>query len=384
MGATLREQNLGPMRWLVVSGEAGDCFRALGGHMRAEIWEAVTEWTSTQRLLEHVSASPGREQLAAVRSATQAGFAAEWAELAALADGAGVPVEDLALLNFRGDLGHVKGSFNCSDLAWRRERSFIAHNEDQGVSMTGLCVLLTLAIDGLPPMFAFWCPMFLPSNAFWVTDGLVLSIDSLTVPQPGPWAGRHFIARGLQRRCRTVDEAIGYLRANPCASGFAYTIGNYRAGSNGRRDNHRDGARTGRVVGVEAIRDEHHVVEVGGSADPLFWHTNHARFLPGTIGADTCQRAGVLAAAPMPDGEPEIAWFLQLLAGAPVPNGVRVDPSDELPFLTLCTFVADLTGGMATLQWRDEQPVHVPLTHLVAPGISTASAPNVGKLTDAQ
>lgn len=367
MGAVLREQNLGPIRWLVVSGEASDCFRALGGHMRAEIREAVTEWTSTQRLREHVSASPGRERLAEVRSATQMAFEAEWAELAALADGAGVAVEDLALLNFRGDLGQVEGSFNCSDLAWRRERSFIAHNEDQGASMTGRCVLLTLTIDGLPPVFAFWCPMFLPSNAFSVTDGLVLSIDSLTVPEPGPWACRHFIARGLQRRCRTVGEAIGYLRANPCASGFAYTIGDYPASPNDRSDNHGDRAGTGRVVGVEAVRNEHHVVEVGGSAGPLFWHTNHARFMPGTIGANTCQRAGVLAAAPVPDGEPDIVWFLRLLAGAPVPDGVRVDPSDERPFLTLCTFVSDLTGGMAALQWRDEQPVHVPLRHLVSP-----------------
>jgi hypothetical protein len=370
MGAVLREQNLGPMRWLVVRGEASDCFRALGDHMRAEIREAVTEWTSTQRLREHVSASPGREQLAAVRSATQVACAAEWAELAALADGAGVAVDDLALLNFRGDLGQVEGSFNCSDLAWRRERSFIAHNEDQGASMTGRCVLLTLAIDGLPPVCAFWCPMFLPSNAFWVTDGLVLTIDSLTVPEPGPWAGRHFIARGLQRRCRTVGEATGYLRANPCASGFAYTIGEYPARPNGRSDNHGDGAGTGRIVGVEAVRDEHHVVEVGGSAGPLFWHTNHARFMPGTIGANTCQRAGVLAAAPVPDGEPDVAWFLRLLADAPVPDGVRVDPSDEHPFLTLCTFVADLTGEMGTLQWRDEQPVYVPLRHLVAPARS--------------
>jgi hypothetical protein len=275
MGATLHEQNLGPMRWLMVSGEASDCFRALGGHMRAEIREAVTEWTSTQRLRDHVSASPGREQLAAVSSATQAGFPAEWAELAALADGAGVAMEDLALLNFRGDLGQVDGSFNCSDLAWRGERSFMAHNEDQGASMAGRCVLLTLAIDGLPPVFAFWCPMFLPSNAFSVTDRLVLSIDSLTVPKPGPWAGRHFVARGLQRRCQTIDEAIQYLRANPCASGFAYTIGTYGGDSSNHGDNHEDGTGTRRIAAVEAVRDEHHVVEVGGPGGQLFWHTNH-------------------------------------------------------------------------------------------------------------
>ena len=213
--------------------------------------------------------------------------------------------EDLALLNFRGDLGQVEGGFNCSDLAWRRERSFIAHNEDQGASMTGRCVLLTLAIDGLPPVFAFWCPMFLPSNAFWVTSELVLSIDSLTVPEPGPWACRHFIARGLQRRCQTIDEAISYLRSHPCASGFAYTIGDHP----GDVSSHEGGTETGRIAGVEAVRDEYHVVEVGGPAGPLFWHTNHGRFVPGTIGADTCQRAKVLDATPLPDGEPDTAWF---------------------------------------------------------------------------
>lgn len=355
MRAVLREKSLGAMRWVTVRGEGRDCFRALGGHMRAEIQEAVTGWTSMQRLREHVSVSPGRERLAAVLSATQADFAAEWAELAALADGAGVAVEDLALLNFRGDLGRVEGGFNCSDLAWRRERSVIAHNEDQGASMIGRCVLLTLALDGLPPVFAFWCPMFLPSNAFMVTDGLVLTLDSLTVPEPGPWAGRHFVVRGLQCRCRTVDEAVGYLWAQPCASGYAYTIGGWRAGA-------------GRVVSVEAVRDKQHAVEVGGPGGPLFWHTNHARFLPGTAGADVCQRAPVLAGLTVPDGEPDTGWFLRLLAGAPVPGGVRVDPSSERPFLTLCTFVADLTSGTATLQWRDEAPVHTPLEHLVTAG----------------
>jgi hypothetical protein len=359
MDAALREQSLGPVRWLVVSGEAGDCFRALGRHMRAEIQEAVRTWTSTRLLREHVSAA-GREQFAAVLTATQAHFAAEWAELTALADGADVPVTDLALLNFRGDLGKVEGSFSCSDLAWRRGRSFIAHNEDQGASMTGRCVLLTLAIDGLPPVCAFWCPMFLPSNAFWVTDRMVVSIDSLTVPEPGPWAGRHFVARGLQRRCQTADEAVSYLRASPVASGFAYTIGDYPAGSGD------DAAAGTRVAGVEAVRDELHVTEAGGAGGPLYWHTNHARFLPGTLGADSCDRAGVLSGWPLPDGEPDADWFLRLLAGAAVPGGVRVDPADDRPFLTLCTFVADLTAGMAALQWRDEPAIRLPLRDLVA------------------
>jgi Acyl-coenzyme A:6-aminopenicillanic acid acyl-transferase len=378
MGATLREQNLGPMRWIVVSGEASECFRALGGHMRAEIRSAVTEWTSIQRLREYVADSPGRERLASVRSASQDRFGAEWAELAALADGAGVAVDDLALLNFRGDLGQVKGAFDCSDLAWRRGRSFIAHNEDQGTSMTGMCALLTLKIDGLPPLFAFWCPMFLPSNAFSVTGaGLVCSVDSLTVPDPGAGAGRHFVARGLQRRCRTVNEAVEFLRANPCASGYAYTIGSYPAGDGTGSGN---GAGAGRVVGVEAVRGEYHVVEVGGPAAPLFWHTNHGRFVGGTFGADACQRAKVLEAVPPPSGEPDVAWFLKLLAGAPVPDGVRVDPTEEHQVLTLCTFVADLTAGEAVLLARGDRPVGIPLRDL-AHGVDGSARVLAGAIT---
>ena len=360
MSATLREQTLGSMRWVVVSGPAGDCFELLGAHTRASIQAAVTGWPLMERLRRHVSGGEGAARLAAVCEDTASALPDEWAELAALAAGAGVAVEDLALLNFRGDLGQLEGGIGCSDLAWRRGRSFIAHNEDQGVSMTGHAALLTLAIEGLPRICAFWCPMFLPGNAFTLTgDGLVWSIDSLTVPDPARGAGRHFVARGLQRRCRTMDQAIECLRAYRCASGFAYTIGD----------------RSGRIAGVETVRGEVHVVEVGAGAgssgepagEPAFWHTNHARFLPGTAGepgGDSHTRGDVLSLAPRPDGEPDAAWFLRLLAGAPLPDGVRVDPQTKESALTMCTFVADLTGGEAVLLARGDAPAGIPLRSL--------------------
>ena len=77
------------------------------------------------------------------------GFPEVWAELAAFAAGAAVPFEDLALLNVRGDLGPVAGGIGCSDLAWRRERSVIGHNEDGAPENVGQCALLTLALDGV-------------------------------------------------------------------------------------------------------------------------------------------------------------------------------------------------------------------------------------------
>ena len=177
-----------------------------------------------------------------------------------------MPFDDLALLNFRGDLGPVTGGIGCSDLAWRRDRSLIGHNEDGAPENVGQCALLTLALDGLPSMTAFWYPGFLPANAFTVTaDGLVWTIDHLPVASPGDGAARHFVGRGLQRSARTLDAAVDYLKVHPSAGGFAYTIGD----------------QTGRIVNVEALAGHHAVAEARPESDPLLWHTNHGRYLPG-------------------------------------------------------------------------------------------------------
>ena len=60
-----------------------------------------------------------------------------------------MPFDDLALLNLRGDLGLVDGGIGCSDLAWRRERSVIAHNED-GFAGTSAARGETLDALGVP------------------------------------------------------------------------------------------------------------------------------------------------------------------------------------------------------------------------------------------
>jgi hypothetical protein len=60
------------------------------------------------------------------------------------------------------------------------------------------------------------------------------------------------------------------------------------------------------------------------------------------------------------------------------------EPTGKSPFLTLCTFAADLTDRMATLQRRDEPAVHVPLRRPVAqgPGLEGAiNTPAVGNLS---
>ncbi len=352
MSVSLDEHRLGTMRWIVLRGPDLDAFRALGEHMREEMAALTATWPLPGRLRDHVSCPPGSDRFHAVRQATVLRFPEAWAELAAFAEGAAAPFDDVALLNFRGDLGTVAGGIGCSDLAWRRVRSVIGHNEDGAPENIGQCALLTLALDGLPVVTAFWYPGFLPTNAFAVTgDGLVWTIDHLPVATPGDGAGRHFVGRGVQRSATTVDQVIDCLRAYPSAGGFAYTIGD----------------RSGRIVSVEAAAGRLAAVEAGPESSPLLWHTNHGRYIPGCEAPPTgtsAVRGEILDALAIPAEDPEPAWFLRVLAGASLPEGVRADPAPGHQAATLCTFIADLTVGEAVFAARDDHPVTIPLSDL--------------------
>jgi hypothetical protein len=269
-----------------------------------------------------------------------------------------VPLGDLALLNFRGDLGIVGEAGGCSDLAWRRRESFIAHNEDDSEFFDGRSAMLTLALEGRPAVTAFWKPGFLPSTTFTVTGtGLVWAIDNLPAASPGALPGRHFVARGLQRCAGPLDRAVEYLRAQPSAGGFAYIIGD----------------RSGRIVTVEALAGQHASREVGPGG-PLAWHTNHGRYLAGADAdprGTSLARGEVLQALEVPAGEPDAAWFARILAGAAPPEGVRADSSSGGSSVTLCTIVANLTTGEAVLLGRGTEAATIPLAGLARGGAGT-------------
>ena len=240
----------------------------------------------------------------------------------------------------------------CSDLAWRRDRSVVAHNEDGALTDVGRCGLLTLTGNGRPPVTAFWYPGFLPANAFALTgDGLVWTVDHLPVASPGDGAGRHFTGRGLQRSARSVDQVISYLRTHPSAGGFAYTIGD----------------RAGRVVNAEAAAGRLAAVEAGPGPGPLLWHTNHGRYLPGAdpeADGTSAARGETLDVLGVPATDPGPSWFLDVLTSPP-PGGVRSDTGpDGHGLTTLCTLVADLTAGEAVIAARGEPPVAIPLGDL--------------------
>ena len=375
MTTSIIEHHLDNLRWLVVKGPRLDAFRALGEHARQEIHDVIEGMPERPSLERYVATVPGGQALDRVRSASAAAHPMEYAELGALAQGAGLPFDTVLLANVRGDLGGDDGT-GCSDLGWRGTRSVVAHNEDGAPALQGRFMFVTLDLDGQAPVTTQWYAGFLPSNTFAATGhGLVWGINHLHVGAPADAAGRHFVARGLQQ-CPTLDSAIDYLCTHPSAGGFTYTIGE---------------ASTGQVVTVEAAAGRVAVV-AADQARPFLWHTNHARYLDGEDGEESTEGGGsgtaqgdlsvvdeaarslglpeesvsrgcVLDALALPDTEPTADWFLDVLT-TPAPRGVYRSAEGDDPLMTLCSTSTDLTLGEVTVQPRGGARVTIPLADL--------------------
>lgn len=360
MSARIDEQDLADIPWLVATGERTAVFHLLGEH-QAESIRTLTDSSETIEELRRDASLPAvAEHLAIVRDLSRSAYPAVWSELAAMADGAGVPVDDLALVNLRGDYGAE--ALGCSDVALVDvDRAVIAHNEDGPADLRGHGRLLTLALDDEPTVTVWWHPGFIPSNTFVVNEfGVAWGIDNIRVIAPAEAPGRHFVARALQR-CRDLREVTAYLRDNISAGGFAYNIGQVGHA---------------RAVHVEtaAGRYAEAVAEPGRS--DLLWHTNHLRYLSPDLDApfdNSHLRAQVASTWTVPERN-AVDWCLDLLAVNTQPRGVHRDGKDGDPLVTLVTIVVDLLANTVTVAPCDGPPAMIPASDL-ARGIARNQCP---------
>lgn len=338
MSATLEQRRLGELDWIVVAGDRDSAFAELGRHCAARIAALVGASEMLARLRGRAERSP---HYAGVRERSRVDCPQQWAELECLAAGAGVDVEDLVLLNLRGDLG-TDGT-GCTDVAFRSgDDVVIAHNEDGSADFD--CVMLTLLIEGDPAVSVFWYPGMLPSNSFVVTDsGLTWGCDAVQVERPAEAPGRHFIARAMQG-ARSIDELEEHLRHHPSAGGFAYAIGDWRGNAAAHLE-----AAAGRVSRVDLT-------------DHLLWHTNHLRHLDGLDRAEAESLGrGEVAGRWRPEGPP-VEWCLDSLAGRGTDaGGVHRDGAvgSVTPgaSVTLGTLIVECASGRITIAPRGRPPV---------------------------
>lgn len=336
MNSLVMEEQVGDIRWLVAVGEARDAFRSLGQHCAREIQTVIDHLPETAWLRDRVATEEGQARLRAVGRASRAQHPAGWLELAAMAEGAGVHLDDLLLLTLRGDL-FADDAHGCSEFGWTDgRRALFGHNEDGDPSLDGRCFLLTLRLEGAPAITTWWYPGFLPGNTFTVSErGLVWGIDAIRVVNPPVGPGRCFLARGLQR-ATTLEEAVAYLDSQPAAGGFSYFMGK----------THDPRIMVVEHAGRAVAHDQARPPKRG-----CIWHTNHLCHLPSAmndVSPDSIRRADILARVSAPTS-PDAAWVLGVLAGAPYPTGVRAtgEPGSAL---TLCTLAVDLDAGQAILR----------------------------------
>lgn len=367
MKTLARDTRLSGLRWLTFKGSRREVFSDLGRLCAAEIQAVQAAMPEREGLRRWRDSPEGTARYDRLLATVQSKFADELNELEAMAHGAGVDVEDLFLANIRGDIGSHDGT-GCTDLVWRRKTSFVAHNEDGAPGVGSDLMFLSLHIDNEQPVGVQWYPGFVPSNAFAATaSGLIWGINHLPISHPGEGAGRHFVARALQR-ATSLDEAVEFLESTPMAGGFNFNIGQVRTG---------DIAVVEAAADLTAVHRPHH-------GDPFAWHTNHILRLPEELASGTQAevldgttaqlgqiseskaRGDFLTSLPLPEMEPDAGWFAGLLSGAELPEGVLRTARGTDPLATLCTTVADLQTGCILVRGSSDQPDTLNIEDLVA------------------
>ena len=253
---------------------------------------------------------------------------------------------------FRSDVAVTDGT----SLIW-------AHNEDGNPALAQRSVLLTLEVDNDPAVTSWWYPGFLPGNTFTVSEcGLAWGIDHLPVLDPPSLPGRGFVARDLQR-CRSLDAMTSYLSSHPAAGGFAYTVCDLAAA---------------RVVAIESAAGAMALNRADPLRSPLFWHTNHFRYLSVAQASDGTRnshtRGVLLDSIAYQDVDSDL--LLRMLARDPLPDGVRaVGPPGSV---TLSTVIVDQRQGLASLASSAADLTVLPVRDLIAGDASRAVTSEYG------
>lgn len=238
------------------------------------------------QLLPFASTAEAQPLLAALQSANRERYPRHWDELVGTADGSGVPLLHLILLNFRKEIlpfvpkgkdgdGRGRGGAadeeegpdgGCSDvLVVSDSAAFAAHNEDGNVALLGHTYLVRATLpDGLS-FTAYTYAGELPSCAFgFNSNGLAFTLDSVPPVNDEIAAGaiaRNFVSRDLLE-ANNFDDAMHRICSPSVSVGHSYNLMDVRER---------------RIVNVETASGNRSAVREAGAAP--FFHANMYRHL---------------------------------------------------------------------------------------------------------
>ena len=277
-------------------------------------------------------AQAGSDRVRAMEAAARGHLPDIVAEIEGLAEGLGLPFDQVFTWCCRGDLRSDVPE-GCTTVMVPGEPRVIAHNEDGGPEELNDCGLLLAEPAGAPAFAAFLYPGSVPGTAFGVNDaGLVVTVNNIRALTKPPGVPRMVLGRAMMG-CRTLDQAVALIRAVPRAGGFHFAMA--QAGD-------------GRLLSVEFTGERVSVVKV---AQPMA-HANHL-IHPGMAdqpqritqsSGDRQARAGALL------GRDPLA-VLQDDAGPGLPI-LRRDPDDPDEENTVVSLVATV-GDTVTVAIHD-------------------------------
>ncbi|XP_058102800.1 uncharacterized protein LOC131246558 isoform X2 [Magnolia sinica] len=216
----------------------------------------------------------------ALSTANRKRFPRYWDEMVGTAEGSGVSVLDILLLNFRKEIlpfipkneestavDAAADAEDCSDvLVVNESMAVAAHNEDANVALIGHVYLLRAKMSNGLSFTAYTYAGELPSCAFgFNSHGLAFTLNSVPPLKEEIVAqgiGRNFISRDLLES-NGLDDALERIRSSDASVGHSYNLIDVR---------------DRRILNVEtASMNRISVQEVGSTP---FFHANMYLHLP--------------------------------------------------------------------------------------------------------
>lgn len=293
---------------------------------------AVQRHLLSSAFWRRVTAPALRPHVTRMAEFTKARFPGIYLELAGLADGLGLPFQDVMAWNARGDLLALGGE-GCTTVQCPGAEPVLAHNEDGLPFLRGTCFLADLTPEDGPRCLSFCYPGSIPGHSFAVSDrGLVVTVNNLRLRDVRPDCPRMVLSRAVLA-ASDRDHAVALLRAAPVSGGFHLSLG-----QTGCRD----------ILSVSFGGGAVHVVAHGVAAA----HANHALVGDGPLGhqeiTDSSRDRQVRAEDLLRQGRDPLAILRDTDGpGLPICRQAPDDPDAEN---TLAQFIARI--GPEAVDWQ--------------------------------
>ncbi|XP_058200981.1 uncharacterized protein LOC131315803 [Rhododendron vialii] len=202
----------------------------------------ATDLIFQNQLLPFAKTQQSQPLLRSLSDANRERFPSYWDELLGTAEGSGVTILDLMLLNFRKEIlpfvpkttvSLEADAEDCSDvLVVCDSMAVAAHNEDANVALLGHTYLIRATLSSGLSFTAYTYAGELPSCAFgFNNNGMAFTLNSVPPSEDEIVAGgigRNFISRDLLE-ATNMDDALTRIRSSGASVGHSYNLIDIRA-----------------------------------------------------------------------------------------------------------------------------------------------------------